>query len=671
MNITGSVIFNINSQPNEASGNQPIKGVPVAIQVRGDTNIEGTFVGKGIVVLTNSDGNFAFRDVPKGSYRIVEAAGYTGEISNSGNWNYSKSISVTPNDPDIGLITSPPREANRVNSLSPNTVYVNVSNSNISNVKFVDAPVEDIYLELNNYVTIGNNLITAGNNGDFGMLPNGTPVDTSPITVPYSDFITTFKYVRYVYFKPNDGEYSISNTITNTNFGTWFNVSDHTTGDESGRMMIVNGSNPNQSIFTTTVTVEPNTNYVFSTWVMNIDSEPTSVLPELRVIVRSNTEFLFNQPLSSTLRVTRIPTWRQVGATFNSGSNTILTVSFISEGGPAGGNDYLIDDIRLLQLQGAPVTNIQKSVDRIIASTGDTIRYTITFTNSSIQQLTNVIFRDIVPKGVTIIPNTLIINNVQLDESNINSGISLRDINARETITISFDVRVNSHVRNGYTISNNAGITYTFRDSTGSNRTITTTSNTVHTIIINTNCPVCPAGPQGERGLQGPQGEAGPVGPQGPMGPRGEIGPRGPQGIPGEKCIHDYLFLNTPYCKCIEGKELIPLMNNIQVKGTAITHREGRSIIILSPGKSYLISCNLTVSICDLSCTNEINVIFLLNGRPYPGMSSQSIYSENQWVTITGNSIIKANKDALGIALVNASSCCIKLRDVNITIIEI
>ncbi|MDC0801666.1 DUF11 domain-containing protein [Clostridium paraputrificum] len=671
MNITGSVIFNINSQPNEASGNQPIKGVPVAIQVRGDTNIEGTFVGKGIVVLTNSDGNFAFRDVPKGSYRIVEAAGYTGEISNSGNWNYSKSISVTPNDPDIGLITSPPREANRVNSLSPNTVYVNVSNSNISNVKFVDAPVEDIYLELNNYVTIGNNLITAGNNGDFGMLPNGTPVDTSPITVPYSDFITTFKYVRYVYFKPNDGEYSISNTITNTNFGTWFNVSDHTTGDESGRMMIVNGSNPNQSIFTTTVTVEPNTNYVFSTWVMNIDSEPNSVLPELRVIVRSNTEFLFNQPLSSTLRVTRIPTWRQVGATFNSGSNTRLTVSFISEGGPAGGNDYLIDDIRLLQLQGAPVTNIQKSVDRIIASTGDTIRYTITFTNSSIQQLTNVIFRDIVPKGVTIIPNTLIINNVQLDESNINSGISLRDINARETITISFDVRVNSYVRNGYTISNNAGITYTFRDSTGSNRTITTTSNTVHTIIINTNCPVCPAGPQGERGPQGPQGEAGPVGPQGPMGPRGEIGPRGPQGIPGEKCIHDYLFLNTPYCKCIEGKELIPLMNNIQVKGTAITHREGRSIIILSPGKSYLISCNLTVSICDLSCTNEINVIFLLNGRPYPGMSSQSIYSENQWVTITGNSIIKANKDALGIALVNASSCCIKLRDVNITIIEI
>lgn len=671
MNITGSVVFNINSQPNEASGNQPIKGVPVAIQVRGDTNIEGTFVGKGIVVLTNSDGNFAFRDVPKGSYRIVEAAGYTGEISNSGNWNSSKSISVTPNDPDIDLITSPPRGANRVNSLSPNTVYVNVSNSNISNVRFVDAPVEDIYLELNNYVTIGNNLITAGNYGDFGILPSGTPVDTSPITVPYSDFITTFKYVRYVYFKPNDGEYSISNTITNTNFGTWFNVSDHTTGDESGRMMIVNGSNPNQSIFTTTVTVEPNTNYVFSTWVMNIDSEPNSVLPELRVIVRSNTEFLFNQPLSSTLRVTRIPTWRQVGATFNSGNNRRLTVSFISEGGPAGGNDYLIDDIRLLQLQGAPVTNIQKSVDRIIASTGDTIRYTIIFKNSSIQQLTNVIFKDIVPEGVTIVPNTLIINNVQLDESNINSGISLRDINARETITISFEVRVNSHVRNGYTISNNAGITYTFRDSTGSNRTITTTSNTVHTIIINTNCPVCPAGPQGERGPQGPQGEAGPVGPQGEMGPRGEIGPRGPQGIPGEKCIHDYLFVNTPYCKCIEGKELIPLMNNIQVKGTAITHREGRPIIILSPGKSYLISCNLTASICDLSCTNEINIIFLLNGRPYPGMSSQSIYSKNQWVTITGNSIIKANEDVLGIALVNASSCCIKLRDVNITIIEI
>ena len=73
--------------------------------------------------------------------------------------------------------------------------------------------------------------------------------------------------------------------MDDNNFEVWFNTSDHTTGDETGCMMVVNGGNPGQSIFTTQVNVKENTNYVFSTWIMNIDGLPGYIDPELRVVV--------------------------------------------------------------------------------------------------------------------------------------------------------------------------------------------------------------------------------------------------------------------------------------------------------------------------------------------------------------------------------------------------
>ena len=124
MDISGSIVFNINSQPSQLSGNQPIKNIPVALQVEGTKTVIGTFEGKGIVVKTDSSGKFKFTSVPQGKYRVVEAASYMGTISTSGDWGNAQKIIVTPADPAIATITSPPSEANRVNSLSPNTVYV-------------------------------------------------------------------------------------------------------------------------------------------------------------------------------------------------------------------------------------------------------------------------------------------------------------------------------------------------------------------------------------------------------------------------------------------------------------------------------------------------------------------------------------------------------------------
>jgi hypothetical protein len=52
--------------------------------------------------------------------------------------------------------------------------------------------------------------------------------------------------------------------------GAWWRISDRSTGNETGRMMIVNEDNPGSIIFRTTVAVVPNQTYLFSTWIMNL-----------------------------------------------------------------------------------------------------------------------------------------------------------------------------------------------------------------------------------------------------------------------------------------------------------------------------------------------------------------------------------------------------------------
>ena len=54
-------------------------------------------------------------------------------------------------------------------------------------------------------------------------------------------------------------------------FGEWFNMPDHTSGDETGRMGIINGSFKGQPFFTETINVKSSTPYVFSAWICNIN----------------------------------------------------------------------------------------------------------------------------------------------------------------------------------------------------------------------------------------------------------------------------------------------------------------------------------------------------------------------------------------------------------------
>ena len=65
--------------------------------------------------------------------------------------------------------------------------------------------------------------------------------------------------------------------------GAWWRVADHTQGNETGRMLVVNGYNPGAVFFRAEVAVEPNHYYLFTAWILNLfkvtgypDPEPVS-----------------------------------------------------------------------------------------------------------------------------------------------------------------------------------------------------------------------------------------------------------------------------------------------------------------------------------------------------------------------------------------------------------
>jgi gliding motility-associated-like protein len=161
----------------------------------------------------------------------------------------------------------------------------------------------------------GNNLII---NGDFSAGNTG--------------FSSDYRYTNPTNI--TEGEYNIG-----TNPQTWnpgmSNCPDHTTGN--GNMMMVNGSGTlNSIVWQQTITVTPNTNYAFSTWLQAV--HPTSP---------AQLQFSINgQPLGNTINASATPcSWNQFYTTWNSGNNTTAVISVVNRNTGVAGNDFALDDI--------------------------------------------------------------------------------------------------------------------------------------------------------------------------------------------------------------------------------------------------------------------------------------------------------------------------------------
>lgn len=484
--VSGRVVFDRDRSATINAGDSGLANVPVVLQ-NVTTNVS-------LVVLTNSNGDYSFINVPNGNYRVVESYGAVGGVSTPGDFNNAVvgpfAIGVNP---PISFAANPPAGSTNLDSVTPDTLIITVSGADIPNQNFLNGPViyTPINTELDSCVTVSDvNLIDAASDGTFGFFPQGTLANTGAPVEPYPGVTPDFAYVlpNPNTYTPDDGEYTVQNIMNNAfsnNLGAWWRIADHTTGNETGRMMVVNGFNPGSVFFRDEVVVQPNTNYLFSSWILNLFKVNGYANPALGVrITGENGDVLYSETLGTQIPVnTNAPEWKEIGTVFNSQDNTNIIVEFLSEGPAAIGNDYAIDDISLFEIE-IPEFIPVKSVDTPIASIGETVTFTITLTNTCTSSLTNVFFKDIVPDGLEFLPQTVTVNTVPEFNADPDVGFSLPDVAGGESVTVTFDALVVSLPMQNPTF-NEATINYFYTPVEGGiNVEFTVNSNAVPVEVI-------------------------------------------------------------------------------------------------------------------------------------------------------------------------------------------
>jgi gliding motility-associated-like protein len=141
---------------------------------------------------------------------------------------------------------------------------------------------------------------------------------------------------QYNFANPNvtEGQYFVGPNPQNWN-AALSACADHTTG--SGNMLLVNGAPvADVNVWTQTVTVVPNSNYAFSTWVQALWPPNPAQL-----------SFSINGGTLGNLITASLPTctWTQFYTTWNSGNNTSATISIVNKNTFVQGNDFALDDI--------------------------------------------------------------------------------------------------------------------------------------------------------------------------------------------------------------------------------------------------------------------------------------------------------------------------------------
>ncbi len=442
--ISGSVIFNRNRSAAVSSGDPGIANIPVVLQ-----NIN---TSARLTVLTDNAGNYRFVNVPAGSYRIVEAYGVSGGLPSPGDFSAAAPGDVPQGkNPPISAVANPPAAATNLDAVTPNTLMVAVSTADLTNQSFLNGPVTytPIQAILDPCAIIsGDNRITDADGGTFGSFPQGTEANTGAPTEPYPGVTPDFTYVlpNPAVYAPMGGEYTVQNIMNDAasnEIGAWWRIADHTQGNETGRMMVVNGFNPGAVFFRSQVDVQPETNYLFTAWILNLFKATGYPDPELGVrVLDENGGILYSATLGQLIPVhTDVPEWKQIGSVIQSGPNTRLTVEFLSEGPEVVGNDYAIDDIALREIQVPQFIPI-KTVDRPTANVGETVRFTVTLSNTCASPLTSVAFQDTLPGGLRFVPGSVLVNGGASPGADPNAGFALPDIAGGAAATISFDARI-------------------------------------------------------------------------------------------------------------------------------------------------------------------------------------------------------------------------------------
>ncbi|NMM62655.1 DUF11 domain-containing protein [Clostridium sp. P21] len=126
---------------------------------------------------------------------------------------------------------------------------------------------------------------------------------------------------------------------------------------------------------------------------------------------------------------------------------------------------------------------ITKSVDKLYATVGDNIAYTIMIKNTGSVNATNLSFKDLIPASTSFNSGTVVVDgNSQLD-FNPDTGFTLTDLTPNQYHVVGFNIHVDSLPQNG-NVENTADVSFSYRlTQTDDSVTTTITSNKVTTLI--------------------------------------------------------------------------------------------------------------------------------------------------------------------------------------------
>ena len=151
---------------------------------------------------------------------------------------------------------------------------------------------------------------------------------------------------------PTDGHYTYTSYTSDCFSGDWFTLEeDHTKGDESGNMLLVNSAYRTGVFFKTVIRgLKANTTYEFGMWLMNLcritEKCPYPLLPSITILLQTPSgSTLATFETGDVVRV-KAPHWTQHRAMFKTpASETSVVITMINGMHGGCGNDFALDDI--------------------------------------------------------------------------------------------------------------------------------------------------------------------------------------------------------------------------------------------------------------------------------------------------------------------------------------
>ena len=261
--VSGSIYYDPARNANSAVGVTGLADIPVVLQ---DT---ATLVRQ--IVLTAANGIYSFINVPAGNYRIVEAFGQASGVPSPADFS-TAAFGTVPLAvlPPISVIPTPANQPGLHDTQHDSDCRCGGGRDGVKRVQrprglsAADAGARPLLHRVSRQ------------SGDRGGQRNLWDVfhryadehrhADEPLSGDFPDF--TYVVPDSSKYTPIDGEFTIQNTMNDAMsnvIGAWWRISDRSTGNETGRMMIANEDNPGSIIFRTTVAVVPNQTYLFST----------------------------------------------------------------------------------------------------------------------------------------------------------------------------------------------------------------------------------------------------------------------------------------------------------------------------------------------------------------------------------------------------------------------